>query len=128
MSFQDPSRGEILAMAKACGIEHQQLTSTMCRLRMAAEGTVDVAETTFDSTMRLVLQSIHAGRQSGIRALRAPLVMTDDEIDQVLTAALGAWGRQARWLELVGRPVAQAVIAHLNAAWSERMGTAEEGA
>lgn len=124
MSFQDPNREEILALAKACGLEHTPLSPTMCRLRMEPEGTIEVAEVTFDSTMRLALKCIDAGRQSGIRALRAPIEMSDAEVDQALTAKLGPWARQQRWLELVGRPAARALIAHLNGAWVAKVGTA----
>lgn len=83
------------------------------KLRRVPDGVQEPITVSLLDLATLVARCVRIGRQEGIRLQHAPPEMSDTEIDAVLAAALGTWCRQERWLEIVGRPVARAILAHV---------------
>jgi hypothetical protein len=122
---------DIYNLARDCGITHKPVPVAVCKMANIEFGTMDAATAEYEATIALARRAFELGRQQGLAeadaaALEANppkpamvaktmIVMDDLEIDAAIGAALGTdWGRQAKWLRLVGRPVARAILAALD--------------
>jgi hypothetical protein len=123
VNFSNPSQSEAVAMAKAVGIAFSAVPGADRRLP-TLNGVPEVAREVSEADLHmLVLRAVDLGREQGVRAFAEPIDLPDAAIDEVLSSTLGSALNQRRWLELVGRPAARAILAAVNGTFGKPVWT-----